>query len=134
MKNIRNIITNNKTIVLVALLGYIVFTNYFSFPIINFGNKSIFEDKFMFILFTILNYAVVGGFLALILPGKKYIHILALLILFSIIGLVCKYFIEFGEVSTSINFTLMNISYHLIGFIASISLGWLYISRLRSNG
>lgn len=76
-------------------------------------------------------WAVVGGswvsgiLLAKLFCGKKFPFIAFVVVCASIIGLICRYFLEFGEASNTYNFTIPNVLFHLAGMAAITFWGWL---------
>jgi len=84
--------------------GYIVFNACFSFPI----SSSRFPMDFSNAYLLLASYGVIALSFAGVHGEKKHFAVLAQTFAFCILGLVCRYFLEFGEVSNSYNFTLFN--------------------------
>ena len=56
----------------------------------------------------------VGKGFGLIFPSVRPLKAYGIFILLCVFGLVCRYFLEFGEVSNTYNFTLFNIVSYLV--------------------
>ena len=92
------------------LWGYIIFNACFSFPI----SSSRFPLDFSKAYLLIASYGVIALSFAGVYGEKKHFSILIQTFAFCVLGLVCRYFLEFGEVSNSYNFTLFNIILYLL--------------------
>lgn len=109
-------------------LGYIVFAGCFTFP---FGNES-FPLDFMKVYLVLASYFIIGLALSGVYGGKKGKTVYLATLAFTIIGLLCRFALEYGEVSNTMNFTAFNIlSYLLIVplmtlFFYMISLKYFY--------
>ncbi len=92
------------------LLLYIVFAGCFSFPI----HSEQIPLSFIRVYLFVAQYGIIGVSLSGLYGAKKgkFIYIQALL--FTIIGLGCRYLLEFGEVSNTYNFTSPNIISYLV--------------------
>ena len=66
-----------------------------------------------------------GAILAGLFPKKKFAVVVAVDFAAIAIGLVCRYLLEFGEVSNTYNFTLPNTLLHIGIFLAISMLVWL---------
>ena len=56
------------------------------------------------------------------------------MILFTMIGMVCRYFLEFGEVSNTYNFTLFNIVVYLFVVPVFTLLAYEFVDRTKEKG
>ena len=94
-----------------------VFFGCFCFPFINITKVLGDTEKQISIInlfICVLAYAEVG-LLSGYLFEKKNIGIVLLINVAHIIaGMICRYFLEFGEVSNTYNFTLPNIVFHIV--------------------
>ena len=76
--------------------------------------------------------AVAEGFSGVYGPGKiRWVWLMALLS--TVLGLVGRYLLEFGEVSNTYNFTLPNIALHLSVFLVVCVLSWFYLLKRNSR-
>ena len=55
------------------------------------------------------------------------------MVLFSVIGMVCRYFVEFGEVSNTYNFTLFNIVVYLLAVPLYTLLVYEFVDRRKKK-
>ena len=62
----------------------------------------------------IASYGVIALSFAGIYGDKKHFSVLMQTFGFCILGLICRYLLEYGEVSNSYNFTVMNTAAYLI--------------------
>lgn len=114
------------------LLGYIVFAGCFTFPI----SSERFPLGWSKAYLLIVGYGVIGlGFAGVYGPGKERRVYLFMLVL-TVLGLICRYFLEFGEVSNTYNFTPFNIVSYLVLIPLGTVLAYAYLSRhaLRKDG
>ncbi len=91
------------------ILGYVVFAGCFAFPI----SSAPFPLDFSKARTLIVCYGVIGlGFAGVYgTDAEKRVYLQTLV--FTVLGLVCRYFLEFGEVSNTYNFTLFNVILYL---------------------
>lgn len=129
MKNLKKLSTEHKTFATVIVLGFIVCINCFGFPVYNFEKTWSPVITITYLLIPILSCGYIGRGLAFLFPQKRYIFVLVLLLSLMSIGMVCRFLLEFGEVSNTYNFTLPNIVFHI--FIVGIfsSLSWLRVKK-----
>ena len=112
-------------------LGVIIFFNCFGFPIINLNKE------WSMMLTAIKIYVVLGGalfsggILAGLFPKKKPFFIILITSITVGLGLLCRYLLEFGEVSNTYNFTVPNTLLHVGIFLALT--GLTYISYIRKK-
>ena len=129
MENIRKIIQAHKVLSYVVVLGFIVFINCCGFPVYNLNRAWSFPIVLEYIWIMGFSAVCIGGGLAELFPGKRYIFIVSLTTALAIVGMEFRFLIEFGEVSNTYNFTLQNIAFHLGVFIALSSLSWMYAMK-----
>lgn len=89
----------------VLLDGSIVFFSMFSFP---FGNE-LFPLDISKAFLLAASFGVLGFFYALLYGRGKEKTVLILSVLFIALGMAGRFLLEFGEVSNTMNFTLLNI-------------------------
>ncbi len=94
----------------ILILAYIVFAGCFSFPI----HSEQFQLNFMRLYLFIAQYGIIGTSLAGLYGAKKGKLVYIATLIFTILGLGCRYFLEFGEISNTYNFTLTNIILYLV--------------------
>lgn len=110
MNKFRLYLENHPKIPKNLILGYIVFASCFIFP---FENDR-FPFDFMKAYLVIASYGIIGlGFAGTYGINKEKFVYLASLILTGL-GMICRYFLEYGEVSNTMNFTPFNIISYLV--------------------
>lgn len=112
MNKYRLYLQNHPLIPKVFILGYIVFAGCFIFP---FGNKS-FPFDYMKAYLVIASYGIIGlGFAGIFgIHKEKFVYTASFIL--TVLGMICRYVLEYGEVSNTMNFTQFNI----ISYIAVI--------------
>lgn len=131
MENLKKTIAEHRIFAAIIVLGCIVSVNCFGFPVYNFEKTWSLAITVEYLLIPVLSCGYIGGGLALLFPRKRYASVLALLLSLTGLGMVCRFLLEFGEVSNTYNFTLPNILLHIavIGTLSSLS--WLHVKRYR---
>lgn len=109
MKELRLNMQKHKRLLWVMVLGYTAFNGCFVFP---FSNE-MFPFDFSKALLVMVGYGMIGIIYTGLLEKGKGISVLLLTVLFTLIGLMGRYLLEFGEVSNSMNFIPMNIVLYL---------------------
>ena len=115
------------------VFGLAVFMNCFGFPFYNLNKVWPLSITIMYAL-SIPAFAVfTGGSLAALFPGKRLGFIVLLSLALTCMGLVCRFFLEFGEVSNTYNFTLPNLALHMFVFTGVSSGTWLRTVKQNRN-
>lgn len=95
-----------------VLLGYVIFAGCFVYPIFPIRDADSHLD-FMKIYLLVCTYGIIGlGFAGIYRERKKKFIYFATLCL-TIVGMICRYFLEYGEVSNLYNFTVFSILSYL---------------------
>lgn len=110
MEKIKLYLENHPKIPKMIVLGYIIFAGCVIFP---FGNER-FSFDFMKAYLVIASYGIIGfGFVGVYgINKKRFVYISSLIL--TGIGMICRYLIEYGEVSNTMNFTAFNIISYLV--------------------
>lgn len=106
-----NFIQKHKKAIKYLLFAYIVFVGCFTFPIKSEGE---FYIDLMKLYVLIASYGIIGTSLAGIYGAKKGKTVFIITLMFTMVGLLCRYLLEFGEVSNTYNFTLLNIVSYIV--------------------
>lgn len=109
MNKLRRTLENNKTTARIVLCSYIIFNGCFIFP---FSNE-LFPFTYDKALMVIMGYGLIGLYFSMILNKGKSFKVFTITFLFTVIGMICKYLLEFGEVSNVRNFIPINIFLYL---------------------
>ena len=109
-----------------------IFFGCFCFPFINITKVLSDAQKQISIinLFTcLIAYAEVGLLSSYIFDKKKIGVVLLINVAHIIVGMICRYFLEFGEVSNTYNFTLPNIAIHIVAILCICFCGYLHAKK-----
>lgn len=117
----------------IAIFGIVaVFFGCFCFPFINitkFLGDTEQQISIINLFVCVLAYAEVG-LLSGYLFEKKNIGVVLLINAAHIIaGMICRYFLEFGEVSNTYNFTLPNIAIHIVAILCVCFCSYLHTKK-----
>ncbi len=115
------------------VFGIAVFANCFGFPVYNLNKEWPFSLTAVYALSTPALAVFSGGSLAALFPQKRLSFLVLLSSALTCIGLVCRFLLEFGEVSNTYNFTLPNIILHMTVFIGVCSVTWLRAVKQESR-
>ena len=129
MYNLKRAVARHRVAAVIIVLSLAVFFNCFGFPIYNFEKTWEPTITIEYFLLSVLSFGYIGSGLALVFPQKRYWFILVLLLALIGAGMVCRFLLEFGEVSNTYNFTLPNIFVHFFAGGLLGSLSWLYVQR-----
>lgn len=102
---LRENIQKHKTFTWVILLSYIVLNGCFGFP---FSNE-LFPFDYEKGLMLIVGYGMIGTCFAGLLNRSKSFRVFVLTFFFTAVGMICRYLLEYGEVSNTMNFIPINI-------------------------
>ncbi len=109
----------------ILVWGYIIFAGCFVFPI----RSEPFPLDFQGVYMLAASYGVIAlAFAGIWGPNRERMVYMVTFVLTSI-GMVCRYLLEFGEVSNTYNFTLFNI----ISYLLIISIGTTIAYRLMAG-
>ena len=105
-----NFLRRHPAIGKAVLLGYVVFAGCFVFPI----RSEPFPIDFWKIYQLVCCYGIIGlGFAGIYRACReRFVYLSALFL--TIAGMICRYFLEYGEVSNTYNFTAVNIISFLV--------------------
>lgn len=103
-------IQKHKKVTWVFVLSYIVFNGCFLYP---FSNE-LFPFDYNKGLTIVIGYGFVGLCFALLSDKIKLVRVFTLTFLFTILGMICRYFLEYGEVSNTRNFIPVSIILFII--------------------
>lgn len=110
MKNFGKFLQTHPKVMKGIILGYIIFAGCFVFP---FGNK-LFPFDLMKAYLVIVSYGVIGLGFAGVWGEKKGKTVYFFTLLFTAMGMLGRYLLEYGEVSNTLNFTPANVISYLV--------------------
>ena len=110
----------------ILVLGYIVFAGCFVFPI----RSEPFPLDFQGVYLLAASYGVIALAFAGIWGPDRERKVYIVTFILTVIGMLCRYLLEFGEVSNTYNFTLFNI----VSYLIIIPIGTTFAYRLMAGG
>lgn len=124
MSNTRPYITDHLKTGKRIILGYIVFAGCFTFP---FGNILFPFDLFKGFMVA-ASYGVIAYCFAAFYREGKILFVYAATFSLTVIGMILRFLLEYGEHSNTINFTFLNIIMYLTLIPLLVTLFYLYFS------
>ncbi|MBQ3568172.1 MAG: hypothetical protein IJA25_04500 [Anaerotignum sp.] len=100
---------NRKDIMEKLIWAFWIFLTCFSFPLWSERSPLKWHDVFTFVS----TYGILVAGLYGVYGEDRGPSLYPRMVLFTVIGMVCRYYLEFGEVSNTYNFTLLNIAAYL---------------------
>ena len=113
MEGWKDYINRHKKIAYIIGLLFAVFFGGCTFPAINFTHQIQLTLAFINIWAAIWVYVCIGQFEAVVFENSSLVKIIFLNLGIVGLGMLCRYLLEFGEVSNTYNFTLLNSAYHI---------------------
>lgn len=92
---------------------FLVFLGCFSFPAINLTKHFPPQISLLNLFVVLFGYYEMGQMAAAVFAQKVCRKSVLLTLIMTLTGFICRFFLEFGEVSNSYNFTLPNVAVHL---------------------
>lgn len=110
INNLSKLVNKNKKISWAIFITYIaIFIGCAAFPLLTQ------YTGYLYIILHLANAVYIAPLMLVALLGKgKAIKAYSVSFMSLLIGMICRYFIEFGEASNSVNFTVINIASFLI--------------------
>ncbi len=115
----------HPVLVKAIVLGYIVFAGCFVFPI----RSEKFPLDFMGVYLIAASYGIIALSLAGVYGPNKGPAVYLRTLVFTVLGLLCRYFLEYGEVSNTYNFTVGNVALYLVLIPLGTFLAYYFIVR-----
>ena len=109
-----------------------IFFGCFCFPFVNITNVLSDAQKqisIMNLFVCVLAYAEVGLLSGYLFEKKNFGVVIFINVAHIIVGMICRYFLEFGEVSNTYNFTLPNIAIHIVAISCICICGYLHAKK-----
>ena len=129
MKDIRTAITKHKKIICTLGLLFVIFLECCVFPVGSITHTKWFTIGIINIITAIGICKCVGEMEAALFPKASWIMIGLLNIGIIIMGMVSRYFLEYGEVSNTYNFTPKKIVIHMIIMLLLSNMFWMQGKR-----
>ncbi len=123
----------HKKIASGIVLGFVIFFSCTTFPFFNFTHRISDTIHLLNIVIAVVAFWDMGIAEAGIFPEKTVVKMMLLNTVLVLAGMRCRYLLEFGEVSNTYNFTVLNSLVHIIVAATLSTLGW-YNYRKRLTG
>ena len=91
----------------------LVFFGCFTFPAYNFSKDAPEISRWINVFVSLAAYYEIGLMQGVLFEHKEHLKCMGLTLSMTLLGLLCRYLLEFGEVSNTYNFILPNIVLHL---------------------
>ena len=109
-----------------------IFFGCFTFPFVNLTKILSDTQKQISIInlfICIVAYAEVGLLSGYLFHKKKIIFVILINVAHILLGMIARYFLEFGEVSNTYNFTLPNVAVHIVAISCICICGYLHVKK-----
>ena len=132
MEQFRTYVQKYRSISYILGIGVLVFINCCGFPILNLSKEwpLMMTATQIYVVFAGALFS--GAILAGLFPKRKFAAVAAVDFAAIVIGLACRYLLEFGEVSNTYNFTIPNTLLHIGIFLFLSMLVWFTTERKSS--
>ena len=110
LDNVRLFFERNPYLIKILLLGYIAFASCFSFPI----RSEVSPLDFMKVYLLVVCYGTISTSFIGVYGNNCTKKVYLYTIMFTVVGLLWRYLLEFGEVSNTYNFTPVNTAAFLV--------------------
>ena len=104
----------------------LIFFGCFAFPVYNFSKDAPEISRWINIFVVLTAYYEIGLFQGVLFEPKEHAKCIGITLAITIVGLLCRYLLEFGEVSNTYNFILPNIALHLFVSVVVTGIGRSY--------
>ena len=101
------ILAHKKGMTILAC-AFLIFLGCFAFPVYNFSEDAPDISRGSSIVIALLGYSEIG-----LLLYRSKLKSAALTFGLTLVGFLCRFLLEYGEVSNTYNFTSMNVAVHL---------------------
>lgn len=118
----------NKKFILIFVFIFFVLIGAAGFPIYNLNKQYSFMNTILILISTVMLYYSLGIYEKIVLTNVNIKYIITLNLGIIVLSMICRYLLEFGEVSNTYNFTIPNITLHIFATIVISSFSW-YISK-----
>ena len=110
----KNTIEKHKSFFSIFACVFLIFIGCFAFPVYNFSPNAPSISRWSNIFVNLFAYYEIGVLQAMLYEATSWRKCSTIVLLMTIIGLLCRYLLEFGEVSNTYNFILPNVLLQLL--------------------
>lgn len=129
MKDIRTAVIKHKKVVCILGLIFVIILECCVFPVGSITHTKWFTIGIINIITAVVICKCVGEMEAALFPKATWIVISLLNMGITIMGMVSRYFLEYGEVSNTYNFTPKKIVIHMIIMLLLSNMFWMQGKR-----
>lgn len=108
---------------------FLIFFGCFAFPVYNFSKDAPQISRWFNVFTALVAYYEIGLIQGILFEPKEHVKCIGITLALTVIGLLCRYLLEFGEVSNTYNFILPNIVLHLFVSVVVTGIGRSYSSE-----
>lgn len=124
---------NKKRLAMSSIFLFEVFMTCCMFPFLNLTKETPIKIEminWLVIVVSIMAYHSIGQAEVKIFPNSSTILVIAFNFIAAIVGMGCRFLLEFGEVSNTYNFTMPNIILHIIIAVGLNTGTWLFTKKM----
>ena len=129
MKKLENWFRSHRRIAAASMFLFFVILACSSFPIYNLTKQFSTTLTFTNVFVSVSIYAYLGAFMTRLRPRARIGEIFLIHLAIVLGGMLCRFLLEFGEVSNTYNFTLPNIALHLTVTLTISTVSWWWASK-----
>lgn len=100
---------------------FLIFFGCFAFPVYNFSKDAPQISRWFNVFTALVAYYEIGLIQGILFESKEHVKCIGITLVMTVVGFLCRYLLEFGEVSNTYNFILPNIVLHL--FVSAVVAG-----------
>lgn len=127
---------NDKKLATISIFLFTAFITCCMFPFLNLTKEIPIRMEvinWIVIVISIMSYRSIGQTEIKLLPNSSIMLVISFNLLATIVGMVCRFILEFGEVSNTYNFTIPNIVLQIIIAVVFSSGTWLFYKKVNTN-
>ena len=124
MSKWKNLTNKQRKLLYVIVFGFMILFSCTTFPIYNFTHKISKTLTVINFIIPIAAFGEMGVIEAGLFPEKSVVKVMSLNLGLVLIGMGCRYLLEFGEVSNTYNFNMINSIVHILVTVLLSTLSW----------
>jgi len=124
MKKLETWFRSHRRIAAASMFLFFVILACSSFPIYNLTKQFSTTLTFTNVFVSVSIYAYLGAFMTCLRPQARIEEVFLIHLAIVLGGMLCRFLLEFGEVSNTYNFTLPNIALHLTVTLTISTVSW----------
>ena len=127
---------NKKRMLIGGIFICLAFITCCMFPFLNLTKETPIRMEvinWLVIVVSIMFYHSIGQSEAKLFPNSSAMFIILFNLIATIVGMGSRFFLEFGEVSNTYNFTIPNIILHIVVAVVLSSVTWLFLKKSTDN-